>query len=97
MISITERFLRKILHHVWERINIDMIVSKEEMYLYLKDIGEEEVTGNIFSGKTNISLISEYCSGELTLNRIQCRKCKVMWLCGGGCPNRRHSNNTYGE
>ncbi|MDR2291945.1 MAG: radical SAM protein [Prevotellaceae bacterium] len=81
-----------------ESINTDMIGPKGEMYLCLKDVGDEnEVIGNIFTGKTNIVLISEYCSGNLTLNNTECQKCKVLWLCGGGCPNHKYRNKKYGE
>ncbi|MDR1984957.1 MAG: radical SAM protein [Prevotellaceae bacterium] len=81
-----------------ECVNSDMIGPKGEMYLCLKDVGDEkEITGNIFTGKTNISLLAEYCSGNLTINNIKCRNCKVFWLCGGGCPNHKHRNKKYGE
>ncbi|MDR1552981.1 MAG: radical SAM protein, partial [Prevotellaceae bacterium] len=81
-----------------ECMSTNMIGPKGEMYLCLKDVGDEkEVIGNIFIGKRNLSLVSEYCVGGIRFNNIQCHKCKVFWLCGGGCPNHKYRNKKYGE
>ncbi|MDR2829851.1 MAG: radical SAM protein [Methanobrevibacter sp.] len=89
--------VKSIIPCMAECVNTDMIGPKGEMYLCLKDVGDEnEIIGDIFTGKTNIALISEYCTGKIKLNK-ECSKCKVFWLCGGGCPNHKHRNKKYGE
>jgi uncharacterized protein len=81
-----------------ECINTDMVGPKGELYLCLKDVGDKkEVIGSITTGKTNSTLISEYCVGNISHDNNKCFKCKIFWLCGGGCPNHKYRNKKYGE
>ena len=81
-----------------ECVNTDMVGPQGEMYLCLQDVGNKNaVIGSLFEGKNNWRLISAYCSGNLTFNSDECRKCEVLTFCGGGCVNKRYRNKKYGE
>lgn len=76
----------------------DMIGPRGEMYLCMRDVGDEKgVIGSIFTGRTNLPLISAYCSGNLTFNSPECRECDILSLCGGGCVNKKYRNKKFGE
>ena len=69
-----------------------------ELYLCLKDVGDEkESIGNIIEGRKNMALIAMYGSGYLTFKNPKCANCKVLSICGGGCPNIQYRNMMYGE
>lgn len=81
-----------------ECINTCIVGPEGELYLCLQDVGSKEgQVGSIFTGKTNMRLMSAYCSGDLTFNSPECRDCKVLTFCGGGCVNKRYRNIHYGE
>lgn len=81
-----------------EHIDTDMVGPKGELYLCLQDAGNKDAEiGSIFNGKNNLRLISAYCSGNLTFNSEECRDCKVVTFCGGGCVNKRYRKIKYGE
>lgn len=81
-----------------ECIHTDMVGPKGELYMCLQDVGNPKaVVGSLFEGKNNLRLISAYCSGNLTFNSPECRDCKVVTFCGGGCVNKRYRSKKYGE
>jgi len=82
-----------------ECVNTDMIGPNGEMYLCLKDVGDEkEIIGNIFTGKSNTSKLARYCVENIKqLHKEPCLSCQVKWLCGGGCPNHLYRKQQYGE
>ncbi|MDR1056934.1 MAG: radical SAM protein [Prevotellaceae bacterium] len=91
-------FLKGMRNCMAESPYTDMVGPKGEMYLCLKDVGDKnEEIGSIFSGKTNIHLISSYCNGGLTFDDKTCSDCMVIGLCGGGCANIKYRNNKYQE
>lgn len=69
-----------------------------ELYVCLNDVGDKnETAGNILNGNLNLSLVSKYRNGRLTAFNESCKECKMLWLCGGGCPNSQYRNFKYGE
>lgn len=75
-----------------------IIGPQGELYVCLNDVGDQkEIAGNIQNGDLNLSLVSKYRNGRLTAFNENCKKCKMLWLCGGGCPNSQYRNIEYGE
>lgn len=69
-----------------------------ELYLCLKDVGDrKECVGNIFTGRNNAAMVAMYGSGYLTFRNPQCVDCKMLSICGGGCPNVQYRKKMYGE
>lgn len=81
-----------------ECLYTNLIGPEGEMYQCLQDVGNKEMqVGSIFTGKTNLRLLSAYCSGNLTFNSDECRTCRVQTFCGGNCVNKRYRNLKFGE
>lgn len=75
-----------------------VIGPEGEQYLCLKDVGDEnEVVGNIFDNKKNVSKIVHYAVKTFCYDNDECNKCHAVALCGGGCPNLKYRKNTYNE
>lgn len=69
-----------------------------ETYVCLNDVGNlKESSGNIVTGEINPELVSRYRNARLTAYNPSCQKCKILWLCGGGCPHAQYRNKTYNE
>ncbi|WP_071424834.1 radical SAM/SPASM domain-containing protein [Tidjanibacter massiliensis] len=76
-----------------ECLHTDMIGPRGELYLCLQDVGNPAgEIGTLAEGKNNMRLIAAYCTGNLTFNSSECRDCRVLTLCGGGCVNKRYQN-----
>lgn len=91
-------FLKGIGSCMAENPNNLIIGPSGEIHLCLKDVGDEkEIIGNILSEGRKLQQIAEYCSGYFAFSNDECKKCNVVALCGGGCPNLKYRNAKYGE
>lgn len=71
-----------------------------ELYQCWEDVGKPDmVIGNIHEEEaiTNPALQARYSIGTDAYNDPDCRECKVLPICGGGCANKRLRAKQFGE
>lgn len=76
----------------------EIIGPEGEIYLCLKDVGDKkESIGSIMNSGRNIELLTNYTVKYFAYDVDECKKCRVLALCGGGCSNLRYRKDKYGE
>lgn len=68
------------------------------MYKCWTDLGNEKKRlGNIKKlDDISIDLLAEYMVGADPFDEVECQKCILLPICGGGCPHSRIMNKFYG-
>jgi len=77
-----------------------IIGPEGELYKCMKDVGKKEmILGSIWREPpvTNIELQSMYSIGTDPHLDVECRACRVLPICRGGCPNMRLRAKYFNE
>ena len=84
---------------VMTRMNSYLIGPEGEIYKCWNDVGEaDKIVGNIKEEKmSNLPLFAKYMTAGSLFDDGNCKDCRLLPICSGGCPRRRVNNRFGGE